>query len=318
MPGFRKAVLLYNPAAGTLRRSPKLIAKVETAVRGLADSVTLEPTRGTGTAGGQARAAVDGGCDLVIAFGGDGTVFETLQGMARTSAAMAVLPGGTANVLANDIGLANDPVIAAGQLKTFEAESIPLGRLACGGLTRWFSVAAGVGVHSELVYNASAQAKQHGRIGAYYVAGFDLLFRHGFVPFEVEITRTDGAVVRDTVLEMVAMRVSSFGWWLRRWKPGSDLRAPHLQLVLLKESGRMAMMRYVFEAMAGRAHREDMTSRSADVRFVPATRVRCTRPEDADARQVRVQADGEVLGGMPAEFEIVPGALRLLMPAGRG
>ncbi len=72
------------------------------------------------------------------------------------------------------------------------------------------------------------------------------------------------------------------------------------------------MARYIFGALTGRAHRADKTSRSADVRFVAATRVRCT---DVDPeRRIRAQADGEMLGSLPSELEIIPSALTLMMP----
>jgi len=111
---------------------------------------------------------------------------------------------------------------------------------------------------------------------------------------------------------MVAMRVSSFGRWLKRWKPGASLSSPHMQLVLLKESSRWAMARYIFGALTGRAYRKDMKSRSADVSFVSAVRVRCA-PIDR-AERIRAQADGEMLGEMPVSLEILPNSLTLLMP----
>ena len=75
--------------------------------------VHIDATRARGSAGEQARAAIASGCDAVVACGGDGTVFEVLQGVAESNAMMGVIPLGTGNVLAHDLGLAGNPERAA-------------------------------------------------------------------------------------------------------------------------------------------------------------------------------------------------------------
>lgn len=313
MPRYRKAVLLYNPVSGNRADREAQVRAVADILRPLADDFHVEPTQHAGSGASQAKHAIDTGCDLIIAAGGDGTVFDILQGVANTDAALAVVPFGTGNVLAVDLALSFDPIAAAKALLTYEARRIAIGRITSTGRDpRFFTVAAGVGVHAELIYNAGTAAKKAGGIAAYYISGFRLLFAHRFIPFAIELTKPDGSVVHDEVLEMVAMRVSSFGRWLKRWRPGASLTSPTMQLVLLKQSSRWAMARYIFGALTGRAYRKDMTSRSADVSFVPAIRVRCTPLQHGE--RIRAQADGEMLGEMPVELEILPGALTLLMP----
>jgi diacylglycerol kinase (ATP) len=313
MPRYRKAVLLLNPVSGSRSDREKKISDAAEVLRPLADSLTIEPTRAAGSGTQQAHEAIDAGCDLILVAGGDGTVFEVLQAIATTNVTLGVIPLGTGNVLAVDLAMPSDPVAAARQLLTYEPRRISLGRISPQGSDpRYFTVAAGVGVHAELIYNAGTAAKRHTGIAAYYASGFRLLFAHRFVPFTAEITMPDGKIVRDEILEMVAMRVSSFGRWLKRWRPGSSLESPHLRLVVLKQSSRWAMLLYVFGALTGRAHTHDLTSRSADVHFIPATRVRCF--SSVTTQRIRAQADGERLGTMPADLEIVPDALTLLMP----
>jgi diacylglycerol kinase (ATP) len=317
MARFRKAVLLYNPVSGGRTDRAAQIKAVAEILHPIADEFIVEPTRHAGSGEQQARVAVLAGCDLVIAAGGDGTIFEILQGVANTNTALAVLPFGTGNVLAVDLALPFEPIAAARLLLNYEPRRIAIGHIVSAGREpKYFTVAAGVGVHAELIYNSGTAAKKRTGILAYYISGIKLLFAHRFVPFSVEITMPGGKVVNDEILEMVAMRVSSFGRWLRRWRPGARLAVPHMQLVLLKESSRFAMARYIFGALTGRAYREDMSSRSADVTFVSATRVRCTPIHHAE--RIRSQADGEMLGEMPVELEILPNALTLLMPRSSG
>jgi diacylglycerol kinase (ATP) len=313
MARFRKAVLLYNPVSGDHSKREHQVQAVAAILRPIADEFVVEPTRHAGSGEQQAREAIDAGCDLIVAAGGDGTIFEILQGVAQSNVALGVIPLGTGNVLAVDLALPFEPIAAARVLLNYEPRTISVGRITSHGReAKYFTVAAGVGVHAQLIYNSGAAAKKRTGILAYYVNGIRLLFQHRFVPFHVEITDPDGTVHDDEILEMVAMRVSSFGRWLKRWRPGSSLIDPKMQLVLLKQSSRWAMARYIFGALTGRAYRSDMTSRSADVTFVPATRVRCTPIDHAE--RIRAQADGEMLGDMPVELEILPNALTLLMP----
>jgi len=313
MARFRKAVLLYNPVSGDHSNRENQVRAVADILRPLADGFIVEPTRHAGSGEMQTREAIAAGCDLVIAAGGDGTVFEILQGVAQSNVTLGVIPLGTGNVLAVDLALPFEPIAAAKTILAYEPRRIALGRIVSSGREpKFFTVAAGVGVHAQLIYNSGTAAKKRTGILAYYVSGIRLLFAHRFVPFKAEITTPEGKIIHDEILEMVAMRVSSFGRWLKRWKPGASLSSPHMQLVLLKESSRWAMARYIFGALTGRAYRKDMKSRSADVSFVSAVRVRCA-PIDR-AERIRAQADGEMLGEMPVELEILPNALTLLMP----
>lgn len=230
---------------------------------------------------------------------------------------MGVIPLGTGNVLAHDLGLAARPERAASQILNFTPHTISLGRIESVGRSRFFTVAAGVGVHAELLYRANARIKQRGGYLAYYTHGMRLLFRHAFVPFPVEITTNEGKLVETTALELVAMRVRSFGGPLSHWRPGSSLLSSELRLVLLRNSSRAHILRYTLQALTGMAPYDGLENPDADLSFVSAMSVNCL-PPDAHASELRVQADGEVLGPTPARISIVPQALTLLVPATDG
>jgi diacylglycerol kinase (ATP) len=315
MPAFHKALLLFNPVAGShLERRVATVRRIAEIFGRAGVEVHIDATRARGSAGEQARAAIASGCDAVVACGGDGTVFEVLQGVAETTAMLGVIPMGTGNVLAHDLGLAGNPERAAAQLLGFTPHTISLGRIESMGRSRFFTVAAGVGVHAELIYRANARAKQRGGYLAYYSQGMKLLFRHPFVSFPVEITTNDGAVIETTALEMVAMRVRSFGGPLRHWRPGSSLLSPELRLVLLRNASRAHILRYTLQALTGIAPYDELETPDADFSFVFAKSVRCFVPE-VHASELRVQADGELLGPAPVDLAIVPKALKLLIPA---
>ena len=315
MPVFHKALLLFNPVSGAhLEYRAATVRRLAEIFRREGVEVQVEPTLARGQAGEQARAAIGRGCDAVLACGGDGTVFEVLQGLAETTAMMGVIPLGTGNVLAHDLGLAARPERAAAQLLSFVPQRISLGKIEAAGRSRYFTVAAGVGVHAELLYRANARAKQRGGYFAYYTQGARLLFRHAFVPFPVEITTSEGEVIQTTALELVAMRVRSFGGPLRHWRPGGSLLSPELRLVLLRNASRVNILRYTLQALTGLAPYDGLEKADADFSFVSAQAVRCCAP-GVRASELRVQADGELLGPAPVEISIVPSALTLLVPA---
>jgi diacylglycerol kinase family enzyme len=240
-------------------------------------------------------------------------VLDVLQGVVGTDAILGVVPLGTGNVLATDLNLPRDTGKAMQRLLTYEPRRVAVGKITCndGTLSRYFTVCGGVGVHAELIYRSTAKAKQARGPNAYYVAGFELLFRHEFVPFEIEYTDLAGDVHSGQALEIVAMRVSSFGGLLSRFRPGSGLETNHFELILLHKSTRLAMFRYTLQAIAGGIKGERRYG--DDVSLVRAQKVVC-KPNGGESLRVRVQADGELLGTMPAEISLVPDAINLLMP----
>ena len=115
---MNKAFVIYNPQSGRRRglREQKVRQAAEV-LRSAGVDVAVAPTQCAGSAGEQVRAAIAEGCDTVIACGGDGTVHEVLQGVAGTDASLGLIPLGTGNALAYDLGLPSDLAEAARVLK---------------------------------------------------------------------------------------------------------------------------------------------------------------------------------------------------------
>jgi diacylglycerol kinase (ATP) len=258
--------------------------------------------------------------ELILSAGGDGTAHEILQALAesRSPCALGVLPFGTGNVLANDLGLPRDPVAAAQLLLTYKPRRISAGRVEFSDVadsrgSRYFTVAAGVGAHARLIYAASAHAKRRGGMIVYYYTGFHSLFTHKFAPMRAVIQKPNGDTIERTIVEAVAMRVSSFGGLLKNWRPGGALNSAELRLILLTRGDRGALFRYALAAFAGR------TQETAGIEFHSATQFTCeTFPSKESSPQeivaVHAQADGEMLGTAPITVSIVPNAFNLLMP----
>jgi len=305
--------LIYNPRSGRRHDLRESIIRSAADILHTKGEVALFATTCAGDATRKAHQAIGQGCECIIAAGGDGTAHEILQATveSRSSASLGVLPLGTGNVLATDIGVPRDPLAAAKALLAFEPQRISVGKidyLDCESqrtVSRFFTVAAGVGAHARLIYDASAAVKRHGGLATYYYTGFRSLFSHRFVRMQARITGADGRVSTRDVVEVVAMRVSSFGGLLKKWRPGGALRSNELRLVLLTRANRPALFAYSLAAFAGR------TPERAGIEFASAVRVECVA---ADNSPVQAQADGEVLGTSPVTISILPDAFNLLMP----
>ncbi len=124
---------------------------------------TFVETTGPNKAAALAANAVCEGADVIFACGGDGTVHEVLQEVVGTDAALGVIPVGTANALARNLGLSPDPLRALSQLAGASIASIPVGQVEYstvnGGSelqSRYFTVLAGAGPDGALVYSLLA------------------------------------------------------------------------------------------------------------------------------------------------------------------
>src|SRR5205823_2548151 len=132
----RRLLVIHNPAAG--RRSARRWRRFLDHLARLAVPVVLRETAKRGDAEAFARAADPGEFDAVVAAGGDGTVNEVVSGLADGDLPLAVMPLGTANVLANEIGLPRNPKHLATIAATGPARPIWTGELACATGARPF------------------------------------------------------------------------------------------------------------------------------------------------------------------------------------
>ncbi len=129
--------------------------------------------------------------------------------------------------------------------------------------------------------------------------------------FEVEYTDAAGASQQAVLTELLAVRIRFFGNVLRELVPGADLSATDLRTVMCRTSSRTAYLRYVAAALLGRPRN------IAGIDTVNCSEIACRLPERGKGEErVYVQADGELLGRLPARMSMVGDALSLVVPAG--
>jgi diacylglycerol kinase family enzyme len=168
--------------------------------------VTLAETSRRGHATRLAQGAAANGVDVVVVLGGDGTLNEAANGLARTACALAPLPGGSTNVFARTIGLPNDPIEATGVLLDALARR-SIRRVGLGSVNgRYFLFHTGVGFDAAVVEQVERRAglKRYAGHPLFVFAGFDTWIRHydrSRPRFAVH--HADGAVIDDAYLTIV-------------------------------------------------------------------------------------------------------------------
>lgn len=295
---YRRASIIFNPEAGRIRRNPSLLAKAVAGLLEIADEVVQAPTTGPQTAGAIALAEASRGSDLVVAYGGDGTVNEVVQSLARTQIQLAILPGGTANVLANEVGIGNDVSRAVEMLRTSSPRRVALGLLKSGGTERYFVMMAGVGYDAKLVYNLSVPLKNRiGKLAYWFTA---------LAHFGRKVAEFDAgcAGVNGRCSFALVSRVRNYGGDVQIARD-ANLLDNEFSVVLFRGSTTVPYVKYFLGILTNRLRgmKGVTMCRGDKVVFGPA-----------EGSQVDVQLDGEHVGRLPAEIEIVTDALTLLIP----
>jgi YegS/Rv2252/BmrU family lipid kinase len=285
-----------NPLSGNLP-DERALASATTWLQDRGWAVDRHQTECSGHAKALAAAAAASGFDVVVVCGGDGTVNEAVNGIAGTGTALAVIPAGTANVWAKEIGVRRDTLFAARCVDEGERHRVDVG--SADG--RYFLLLATVGTDSQAVFAVTAARKRRwGRL-VYVAAGLDDLFRNGGRSMVID---ADGERIATRALVAIAGNSRSYG--------GVMVAALHAHM----DDGLLDLCVYTgrgWRELAGHAwrtirHRHD---RSAGViyRQVRSIRIEPTHP-------VAVEVDGEYIGRSPMTFQIVPKALTVIVPRG--
>ncbi len=295
MEARSRFLIIHNPIAGRRRRG--LLRAVIRALESRGCAVSERVTAAMGDAAEIARRASREDFDLVVAAGGDGTINEVVDGLASgpegAPLPLGLIPVGTANVLAMEIGLRAD----AQRVATTLIEG-PLHRIYPGRLNgRHFVLMAGIGLDAEAVRTVDLSFKRIWGHGAYLWSAFRCWLIHRTPELHVVL---DGKATR-TSWVIVAKSRHYAGRYV--FAPDARLGDPRFQVCLLDGTGRWTLLRYGMGLLLGRLRQ------CPDVRIVPAAMVSVAAPD-----AVPVQIDGEYAGTTPVEITLDREGMLLAMP----
>ncbi len=291
-----KALLIHNPRSGQRDRRQDVAAAVArlSAAGWQVDMVVSDTASELQQA---ARAAVASGAETVIAAGGDGTLNLAIQALAHQPTVLGVLPIGTTNVWAREVGIPLDVRRATELLLSGEVARADLG-MANG---RYFLFVAGVGFDASVTRNIDPKTKARLGMLAYVIAaGVEALKLRG-----IEATiAADGLVSRERVLMVVASNTRLYGGVLTI-APQAFADDGLLDVWVFRGRGLMAATVHAANVLLGRH------ARDPGARFY-----RCSTLSISARTCLPVQLDGDYVGTTPVTLQVAPGALRVLVPPG--
>lgn len=304
--------MIYNPSSGKARsRRIELLHDASTVISNAGHQVEIMPTTAAGSAVEQAREAVRNGADIVFACGGDGTIHEVVQGLVsetkNPTAALGIIPLGSANALARHLRISLNPREAAAQLMRAKSVTIPVGKLIYENRIRYFVVMAGAGPDGALVYNLlRAQKSVLGRF-AYYLHAARLFATQRFSTFEVAYTDAgSGTSKTESAISTMAVRVGSLGGLFSKLTDRqASVHRPHIDLLLIRPPAALSLPLWFASGWLN-LHRMNPF-----LKFLSVTEFSCHPSTKASAH---FQADGEWIGRIPVSASLVPNALRILVP----
>lgn len=294
MSTYRRVKIVINPAAG---KSEPVLSQLND-VFGPADiewDVALTHKAGDGTVA--AREAVEQGFDLIGVYGGDGTVAEVASALIDGGPPLLLLPGGTGNALADDLGvpgtLADAAALAVGT--DTEVIRIDLGQVG----DRVFALRLTMGIETAMVQSATREMKDRFGWAAYVISGLQALSAPQVVKYTITV---DGEVNEvEGVAAMIANSASVGRLSGVKLARGVDMCDGVLDAVVVENTALTSLLGNAAEAVQGQE--------PSGLRRWTGTRFRV----DAMPAQV-VLADGEDVGFTPVDVTVLPGAVGVLVP----
>lgn len=295
-----KICVIFNPTArGNKAR------KLRRSLEQIAGDCVLKPTTAAGMARALGAEAVLEGFETIVAAGGDGTLNEVLNGIGDVPggfarARLGVLPLGTINVFAREIGLpknVNDAwrVILRGKETQID---LPRVEYVSGGKTerRYFAQLAGAGTDAAAVKNVSWELKKKFGQWAYVIAGLQALRQK---KTRISVTWTGDTIVG----EQVAFGNGRLYGGQFEVFPGADLKNGRLEACIFPRVHSGTVLRYALALVTHRFFGPD------GARYLSSPNFRLTSDSET-----ALQLDGEYVGELPADFSITQNGLRVVVP----
>lgn len=285
-----EAVFLYNPVAGRFPLSEKRLKLLRerlycSGIR--TQAVATFPNGHLGPALDLSQK------ELLVVYGGDGTIHQAIPEAVRWKVPLALLPGGTANVLAKELGVPSKIERALDVVARRKTQRIYLGR-ANGS---FFHLMAGIGLDAYIIGRLSGRLKRATGVAAYWWAGLTSFWRYPLKPFEL---RMNGQTYQPTFA--VIGNARSYGGQLFL-TPQASVYEPCLDVCMFLTRNRIRFFEYLLAAFQGR-----------HLRFPEVIYGKAATVQAAGDESIFVQMDGELVGHLPRDFSIFSEGIEVVVP----
>ncbi|MCP4168280.1 MAG: diacylglycerol kinase family lipid kinase [Chloroflexi bacterium] len=292
---YKSIHVVANPASG---QPEPVLHMLNSVFHAAAVDWDISITKSSGDAGRQALQAATEGADLVAVYGGDGTVMEVASALAGSGTAIAILPGGTANVVSVELGIPKTLAEAA-QLtvqNSHTTRAIDIG--ACG--QRRFLHRVGIGLAADKVKGATRELKDRFGAFAYSISALQSVKNPTQASYHMTL---DGRQINAQGITCIIANSGNMGVPGLKLAKNVSVSDGLLDVFMIKDRG-------FFSIFSSAASIIDVTPKSDSFHHWQAKEIRIeTDPP------METQGDGEMWEQTPIQLSVIPSAVRVLVPA---
>jgi diacylglycerol kinase (ATP) len=293
LPYGKRVHVIINPAAG---QDQPLLGKLNSVFQPADVDWDVFITKKAGDGRRLAQEAVAAGVDVIAVHGGDGTVAEVVNGMIGSEIPLAIFPGGTANVLATELGIPNDPAQAASLLCCDSTlRTIDMGQID----DHYFVQRAGIGLEAQIVEGTDRETKN--RLGwlAYALSAFQALSEPDSIHYSLTL---DGVNVETEGLACFIANTGNVGLPGFTLAPTINISDGLLDVVVIHHTNLASLLSLAASVVSG----------SENLHSIQHWQI---REATIDAQPLQaVMSDGEIIGETPITIKVLPQALRVIVP----
>lgn len=286
---MKRARLIYNPSAGREEITKKLYLILET-LESYGIETSCYQTKGKGDASKGALDAATRGFDIVIAAGGDGTLYEVINGISILDKRpqMGIIPAGTTNDFAKALGIPKNFIKAANIIGKQNYKAIDIGKYN----EQYFINVAGGGNLTELTYEVPSRYKTMLGQLAYYVKGIEKL--PFLKPISITVEANNKIYQEEAMLFLIANSNSVGGF--EHLVPDGDYSDGLFDVIILKKTNLADFIRIASLALRGEHLKEDK------IIHLKTNKIKVNSNK---LEPVQINLDGELGGSLPGEFEVL-------------
>jgi len=245
------------------------------------------------------RAELANNPSVVVAAGGDGTISDVAEALIGSDTRLGIIPVGTANVFARELGIPFDLegacALLNGQQYTTSVDAMKVG-------DKYFVLQIGIGIDSLMIRDTDRQAKRRFGRAAYMWTAFTRLI--GYQPTRFTIV-ADGKRMRPRASQVLIANGGVLGVPPFRWGPNIRPDDGKIDVCIVSARTALDYLGLIWHTLLGQQRRD------RNVRYLTAERSIAISADEP----LPIQADGEIIGDTPIQIEVVPDALKVIVPA---
>lgn len=308
MRPIKRVQVIINPAAG---QNTPVLATINDVFQPLNIDWNVSITKQAGDARAQAQAAVQSGVDVVAAYGGDGTIMEVASGLLGSDVPLAILPGGTGNVISIDLGIPAD--LGAACLLAI-GEKSRIATIDCGQLhDQIFLLRLSVGLEAEMVETTTREAKDRYGIFAYLWSAVQNLRQPEIAHFKLTL---DGQDIETDGITCIVANSGNLGLSGVNLLPTVKIDDGLLDVIVVQQASMTALFEILGSVLGIRETPVlDASAETIDVQLQQALHTWQAREITIVTTPSRpIQADGEIIGEGIVQCKVLPHALKVFVP----